>query len=196
MHSPALYWFSAYTDSNIAAGADAPFALLFVRYAPMKTFRAISATATIIVAISCLLSHAIAADKVANFSSLPAGEMTFSTGGCFHFARYELKFRRSPDANLNVVQVLYEWSEKSKSIVATNRVNLGDLKLSKADVRGLDNLLQFYRSSPHGRCTTVETLSIAQRHEGKVTAKEKFTDPSCSYEKKGLMRITDLVRRL
>jgi hypothetical protein len=151
------------------------------------------------VAVACLLSHAAAADQVAAFSSLPTGdelEMTFSTDGCFHSALYELRFSRSPGANVSIVQVQFEWSEKLKSVVSTKRVTLGDLTLSEADVRGLDNLLQFYRSARHNGCTTVEKLSIAQRHDGKITAREQFIDGSCSYERKDLTRIAELVARL
>jgi hypothetical protein len=162
----------------------------------MHTFRIIQIT---MVAVVCFLSRAVAADKVSTFSSLPKGdelEMIFTTSGCFHFATYELKFRRSTDLTVSIVQIEREWSVDGKAFSSTNRVSLGDLTLSKTDVAGLDRLLQFYRSSPRNGCTTVDKISITQRHDSKATTMEQFTDGSCSYERKNLTRIRELVARL
>lgn len=156
-------------------------------------------TQIITVAVVCCLSRAVAADKVSNFSSLAKGdelEMTFTTSGCFHFETYELEFRRSSDLTVSIFQSERVWSAARKAFISTNRVSLGDLTLTETDVEGLDRLLQFYRSSPRNGCTTVDTISISQRHDGKVVATEEFTDGSCSYARKDLTRITALVARL
>ena len=123
-------------------------------------------------------------------------EVIFTTSGCFHFATYELKFLRSTDLTVSIVQLERVWSPARKAFTSTNRVSLGGLTLTKTDVAGLDRLLQFYRSSPRNGCTTVDTISILQRHDGKVAAREQFTDGSCSYERQDLTRITELVARL
>jgi hypothetical protein len=162
----------------------------------MRAFRIISLA---LVAVACFLSRAIAADKVVTFSTLPKGdelEMTFITSGCFHFATYELKFCRSAELTVNVVQIEREWSRDRRMFTSTNRVSLGDLTLTKTDVDGLDKLLKFYRSSPRNGCTTVDEISISQRHNDKLIATEQFTDGSCSYDRKDLTRITTLVARL
>ena len=151
------------------------------------------------VIVACCLLHASAAEKVATFSSLPKDDelhMTFTTSGCFHYASYELTFQRSTDTTVSVVQIEREWSQKLKAFTSTNRVTIGALKLTNADVEGLDRLLQFYRSSPQNGCTTVDAISISQRHDGKVAATEQFIDGSCSYEMKNLTRITALIARL
>ena len=152
----------------------------------------------ILLVLACLVSTAVGADKVATFSSLPEGdelEMNFATTGCFHFAEYDLKFRRTPKPTVSVVQIGYTWSDELKKMTATNRTTLGELTLSKADLKGLDNLLEFYRSPRRGGCTTHERFSISQRHDGTLTATEHFVDLSCSYERKNLLRITELVLR-
>jgi len=162
----------------------------------MHTLRNIQMT---MVAVLCVLSRAAAADKVSTFSSLPKGdelEMTFTTSGCFHFATYELKFHRSTELAVSIVQIERGGLVVGKGHTSTNRVSLGDLTLTEADVAGLDRLLQFYRSSPRDGCTTVDTISVSQHHAGKTTATEQFTDGSCSYARKDLTRISELVARL
>ena len=141
-----------------------------------------------------------AEQKVASFSALPKGdelEVTFRTSGCFHFAAYELTFRRSKDTNVSVTQIIYEGSPEREAITATNRIDLGQLSLSKSDLEGLDKLLRFYRNVPEGRCTTVEGISISQRHEGRTVATEKYVDGSCAADYvKDVRTIPALVKRL
>ena len=152
-----------------------------------------------IVAVLCFRSLAVAADMVAAFSDLPKGdelEMTFDTCGCFHSATFELKFRRSARLTVSVVEVERVWSRDLKTFGSTNRVSLGKLTLRKSDVDGLDQLLRFYRARTLAESTTVDTISISQRHDGKVVATEQFIDRSCSYERKDLTRIMELVTRL
>jgi hypothetical protein len=124
-----------------------------------------------LVAVACVLYQARAADKVAMFSSLPEGdelEMTFTASGCSHFATFELKFHRSESLAVSIVQLEGEWSRDRQVFASTNRVALGDLTLTKADVEGLDKLLGFYRSGPRDGCTTVDKISISQRHDDKI----------------------------
>jgi hypothetical protein len=152
-----------------------------------------------VIAVACFLSRAIAADKVATFAALPKGdelEVTFSTSGCFHYFSYELKFHRSAELEVSVVELVPQWSRDLKRIISTNRVSLGDLTLTQTDVDGLDHLLAFYRSRRRGTCTTVDKIAICQRHEGRMAAREHFTDGSCSNDRKDVTRITELVARL
>lgn len=161
-----------------------------VRKTGMYTHRIILLT----LASVCFLTRAIAADHVATFSGLPKGDelqMTFTTSGCFHYASYELTFRHPAETTVNIVQIEPEWSQNP-----SNHITLGELSLTKADVEGLDRLLQFYRSGPGKGCTTVDKISISQHHDGKITATEQFIDGSCSYDRKELTRITALVDKL
>lgn len=129
--------------------------------------------------------HARAADKVATLADLPKGdqlEMSFISSGCFHRYAYDLTFRRAIETTVSITQ---------------NRVGLGQLTLSKADVDGLDELVRFYRSSSPGNCTTRNSITISQRHDGEIVATEKYTDDSCAtYNMKGVTNISALVQRL
>jgi hypothetical protein len=150
-------------------------------------------------AVICLASPVVAANQVVTFSSLPKGDLlqiAFMSSGCFHFVSYELKFRVTPEPIVGVTRVEPKWSDDRKRFTSTNRVNLGNLTLAKTDLQGLDRLLAFYRSGPRSGCTTVDKISISQIHRGITTATEQFTDGSCSYDRKDLIRITDLVARL
>jgi hypothetical protein len=141
----------------------------------------------------------ISRDKAGTFSSLPKDDelqLTFTTHGCFHYGRYELTFHRSIDTTVSIVHIEVEWSPKLEQFTPIDRVPLGELTLTKTDVSGLDHLIEFYRSGPGKGCTTVDEISVVQRHEGEVTSRERFTDGSCSYDKKDLTRITELVARL
>jgi hypothetical protein len=147
----------------------------------------------------CILSRTEAADKVASFSELSKGDelhMTFTTSGCFHYASYELTFRRSAEITVSIVQFERKWSPKLKAYTSTNRITLGELSLTRGDVEGLDRLLHYYRSSPGDGCTTVDKVSISQRHDEKVVASEQFVDGSCFPARMDMTKITELIVRL
>jgi len=161
----------------------------------MNILRIIPLAMTVI----CCLSRAQAADNVATFSELPERDelqMAFTTSGCFHYASYELTFRRSTEFAVTVVKMEGEWSRDLKTLNSTNRVTLGELTLTNADLKGLDHLLRFYRSGPRDGCTTVDKISISQHHDDKVIAAEQFMDGSCSYDRKNMTRIRELIARL
>lgn len=143
------------------------------------------------------------AEKVAKFASLGKSEelvLTFTTTGCFHFASYQLTVRRDAKAadliGVKIVQTK-QMNAPGGGPESKEPVELGELKLTKADLEGLDNLIDFYRSGPKNTCTTVDEITISYRHEGKEVATEKFKDGSCStHDKKELTRIADLIARL
>src|SRR3954463_11952725 len=153
----------------------------------------------VVLAIACLASCARGGDKVATFTSLPKGDelrITFASSGCFHYFSYDLKFSYSPEPNLRVAWNHRILSADRKAFISTNLVSVGRLTLTKSDLNGLDRLISFYRSGPQRECTTVDTISISQIHAGKTMPTEQFTDGSCSDDRKGLTRITEVVRRL
>ncbi len=138
-------------------------------------------------------------DRAGMFASLPKDDelqLTFTTHGCFHYSRYELTFHRSIETTVSIVQVEVEWSPKLEQFTPVNRIPLGELTLTKSDVLGLDHLIEFYRSGPGNGCTTVDEIMVVQRHEGEVMVSERFTDGSCSRDKRDMIRITELVARV
>jgi hypothetical protein len=132
--------------------------------------------------------HAKAANDVATLENLPKGdqlEVSFNSSGCFHHRTYNLTFHRATETTVSISDV-------------RRRKELGQLPLSKSDVDGFDRLVRFYKSivAP-GNCTTGDSITISQRHEGKIIATEKYSDDTCStYNMKDVTRILDLVRRL
>src|SRR5262245_38518960 len=161
----------------------------------MNTLRIIPLAMT----VTCCLSRAPAADKVATFSELPRRDelrVAFTTSGCFHYASYELMFRQWAEFAVTVVEIEREWSRDFKALKSTNLVTFGELTLTNADLQGLDHLLRFYRSGPRDGCTTVDKISISQHHDDEVIAAEQFMDGSCFYDQKNMTRIRELIARL
>jgi hypothetical protein len=159
----------------------------------MKAF-----TCCFVLLVSC--GALLASDSVGTFSALPHGEemqVGFQSVGCFHSLTYELSFRRASEAIVSVAKVEYGWSQERHVITATNRVELGELTLSEAELAGLDRLLRYYRASHTGGCTTRDVIVFSRRRDGRIVATEQFTDDSCAtYDMKDLVTIPALVQRL
>lgn len=135
----------------------------------------------LIAAACCLYVHA--AEKVATFSSLPATdtlEVRFTSSGCFHFYTFDFLFHRGAASSVTVVSVTQQWSVKKKKYIDKSREKLGNVQLTDADLKGLDELLNFYRSQPGGGCTTVDHITVSQLRDGKAVATEQFVDGSCA----------------
>jgi hypothetical protein len=121
----------------------------------------------------------ISPDKAVTFSSLPMTdtlEVRFSSRGCFHFYTYDFSFRHGATSMVSVVSVGHEWSEEEKEYVEMSRENLGQVQLTESHLMRLDELLRFYRSQPHGSCTTVDTITLTQARDGKILGREQFID--------------------
>jgi len=150
--------------------------------------------------LACCCLQAGSIDKVATFSALPEGDellITLKGEGCFSSSTYEFQFRRTNGLSVTVTQVEgIWWTAGQTNVNYTNDVRLGDLRLTRSDAEGLDRLLQFYRAGPDGGCTSVDTITIRQRHAGKIVATEQFTDGSCSYDRKDLTWLPELIFRL
>lgn len=131
--------------------------------------------------------HARTADEVAALADLPKGdqlEISFASDGCRHSRAYNLTFRRATETTVFITN-------------AKKQAESGQLTLSKDDVDGLDRLVRFYRSRSPGNCTTSDSITISQRHEGKIVATEEYTDDSCAtHTMTGVTTIPALVRRL
>jgi hypothetical protein len=96
-----------------------------------------------------------------------------------------------------VAAVRQEWSNTKRQLSDVGRAELGQVTLTDSDLKGLDEVLRFYRSSPRGGCTTEDTITISQVRDGKTVATERFTDDSCStYQMKGITTFSEIVRRL
>jgi hypothetical protein len=113
----------------------------------------------------------------------------YHTRGCFHEARYGFRFS---GAALNQVEIFSLPSENNDA----PRQRIGTLELTKADLRGINSLLNFYRSGPRGNCSKIDTIKITWHRDGKEIATESFTDSSCSMELNGMLPLHHLVSRV
>ncbi len=149
----------------------------------------------LITAGHCLCAHAT--DTIATFSSLPTSdslEIRFTSRGCFHFYTYDFVFRH---ASVSVASVTQQWSKKKQQYIETSREMLGQVQLTDADIKRLDELLRFYRSQRDNGCTTVDTITFSQLRDGKTIATEQFVDGSCSIDTtNSFATLPEIARRL
>ena len=144
-------------------------------------------------------SFALAGDLI-SFQQLPASDsihVTFTSTGCFHFVTYEFDFQRAATMTAKVTQVELRWNEAQKRQEEAKRIPLGTVKLSEAEIAGLDRLFTFYRSKKPGGCTTVDQITATQKNGDAVKATESFTDRTCAtYDMKNLTRLTTIAAKL
>lgn len=152
-------------------------------------------TALILVTGLC----AFASDKVATFSSLPRTdtiEIRFNSSGCFHDYTYDYTFQIGTTSSVSIASVKQTWSLKNKRI-EESRSALGIVPLTATDLKGLDELLQFYRSEPAGGCTTVDRVTVSQLRNGKPIATEQFIDRTCcALDTNRFTTLPEIARRL
>jgi hypothetical protein len=161
--------------------------------------RPILAVAIISLVTGWLVRRTTLADRITTFSSLTkddALDMEFRSIGCFHHNVYELKFRRSGDLHVKVTQLVETWSYGKNDFITRERIDLGEMALTKADETGLDRLLEFYRSRPEFGSMTSDEMFVTQRHEGWFSAKERLQDYSGRKDEEGRTSIQSLIARL
>jgi hypothetical protein len=144
---------------------------------------------TCVLASLALAGSVLAAEPI-SFRKLPDGdtiEVTFQSFGCFHQAAHALDFARGKEMTVDILSLVPPKRGKA----------LGKITVSDRDLAGLDRLMKFYRSKQPGGCTTVDTIGVVQKHDGKVVAEEKYTDSTCAtYDKKDLTLFSALISRL
>ncbi len=124
------------------------------------------------------------------FSELKQGEsiaIDFVSSGCFHHEHYELVFRRDRELQVTIREAQIVW-EGNKVASESFRL-LKSRNLNDQEAKGLDALLEFYRSKPRAAFTTIDTITVSHSHPAGDLTIEKFTDASGTY-----MIIEDLVK--
>jgi hypothetical protein len=131
--------------------------------------RLVSSCAVALLAIAAASRYSGAAEVI-DFSKLPQGDtirVEYRSAGCFHFCTNTLEFVRSRSTRVTLL---------TNSSPAQNSATL---PLTPEEVRGLDQLLEFYRQPRPGGCTTVDTIVFTRLRGNSVVATETFTDASC-----------------
>jgi hypothetical protein len=173
----------------------------------------------IVITFGCISFIALDTDNinpsVDTFSKLPATDtlhVLYSSQGCFGGSAYELTFRRGSTTTATVASGIRDSSAEnklfwSKLLDIPNPFspkkrqkqpdrNLGQVTLTNSDLKGLDELLRFYRSSRSDGCTSTDEIEISPIRDSKTIAIEKFTDESCGpYKIKNVKTFSEIARR-
>jgi hypothetical protein len=135
--------------------------------------------------IACALQCAAATNKVAPFSALPEVdkiEILWLEIDCLSSTTaYEFTFQASTNASMSLVRlhdppIRYLGMTNLIGLFAsfTNRIPMGRLALTKADLRALDLLLDCYRKAPPRQSTGCLYVVVIQRRQGQIVASERF----------------------
>ena len=139
------------------------------------------------------------------FSQLQPGDrihVHFRSIGCLHNVAYTFDFERGARTTVRIASLGRAWSPLTPDFDTQSPHLLGTLTLSPRDIRGLDRLVQFYRTHPDGFCSTAEEITIKyptyrNDHSDAVILTERYTDLSCdSYHLPGLTTLPSLAQRL
>jgi len=126
--------------------------------------------------------------EIGNISSLKNYHkmvIQYQSIGCFHNKCYIFKFKG------NLVSIYRNTS------VYQEEEKLGELLLSKRDIKGLDILLYFFSKNRTMGCTTTESITIKVMIGSLVIQKYNFSDSSCNmHEPKGILSFNSLLERL
>ena len=122
-----------------------------------------------------------AADKVIMFSDLAEGDELFVKlvlSGCFHHSAYEFTFRRGKSFTVEIAQIEEKRLRPDKEYERISSRRIGDLTLTDAEVKELDQMLTYYRSGPRGSGSHFCELWLTPRREGETSATEYLSDSS------------------
>jgi hypothetical protein len=134
-----------------------------------------------------------------NFSRMEDGdrvEITLHSTGCFHntISYYEV---RKSGADSFFTEYAITW-DKSVPKKVVEKKAVGELKLTKSDIDGLDALLGFYRGKREGSSTTQVSLLFEYYEKGTQIGVESLLDGSGGFgleERKDLTSFRKLTER-
>lgn len=142
--------------------------------------------------IACLLSLAKASAGELAFATMEDGdkvEITYTSKGCFHDERSYYEVSRTGGVS-TFTQYAITWDKAIPPRMLGKKVT-GELKLTQADIAGLDALLRFYRGKKDACSTTQDTLVVEYYEGSKRVGSEKLQDESGAY---GLEKRKDVVQ--
>src|SRR5678816_2129569 len=103
---------------------------------------------SLFVLISTFRVPLLASERGTRFTKLPNGDtirMVYRSQGCFGGSSYELLFKRGTDFSVTISSLTIRPAYEDRP-AQTNTTLIGEVKLSEAELRGLDKLLMFYLS--------------------------------------------------
>jgi|ERR1017187_2951514 hypothetical protein len=150
--------------------------------------------------IGCVLVVVAAEEKLRLFAGLQKQdviEVRMATSCCLPLdATYLLRFEGAPHTQVVVTELEHGALQGGTLVVDTNRIDLGHLRLTEADLAGLDRLIEFYHTKHDNICTVNDRIKIIEERDGKVIATEEFTDNACSILETNYMTFHTIIGRL
>jgi hypothetical protein len=155
----------------------------------MKTLRA---TLFVIALIAFFSSTVFIAAAELSFAAMEDGdrvEITHSSKGCFHDTTLYYEVSRRDGASV-FIQYAISWEKSIPPKVAERKV-IGELKLTKSEIDGLDAFLRFYRGKKEASSTTQSSLLVEYFGRSKRVGVENLHDGSMGH---GLENRKDVVQ--
>lgn len=121
--------------------------------------------------------------EISNFTDLASGDsilIDMVSDGCFNHDHYQFTFGRLPVPTVSILEFEDRWDGNKR--VGKETIYRGSLALTEKDLKGLDNLLSFYRGPIGDGCTTVDKVTLKQLREGHVVTSESVEDASCGLD--------------
>lgn len=154
----------------------------------MKTVRAISRILALVAFLSCVPNASAGELGIATMEDGDKVEITHTSVGCFHNETLFYEVRRSAGETI-FTQYAITWEKANPTKIAEKKV-LGEIKLTKSEVSGLDGLLRFFRGKKEANSTTQDSLLVEYYEGSKRVGTEKLQDESGGY---GLEKRKDVV---
>lgn len=124
-----------------------------------------------------------ASAETLSVAALKANEkivVTYSSSGCFHSFTKVYTISAGAEKTFEAEDLVQKWNQEKQKREVIEVVKQGSLSLSENEAVGLDLLFEFYRSNPGGGCTTVDSVQVTYRRDGREIGAESFIDGSCS----------------
>lgn len=122
------------------------------------------------------------AEQRGTFSTLQDGDMLYvrlRTRSCFGGGCFAFTFQRDSSFSVMIAEVPRSWTAPNSFVGDSRATVFGVVPLSRKDVKGLDALFAWYRTSPGLGCTTVDSVTSTLLRHGKPVTTETFVDGSC-----------------
>ncbi|WP_338684232.1 hypothetical protein [Haloferula helveola] len=141
---------------------------------------------------SLLLLLPVAADENwLTASAIPEGatlKVEYTSSGCFHHERARFEFR-----NGSVKVWKYVPKEDQEKIEWEAKL-IGEKKLVKAEIEGLDLLFAYYQAGNRGGCTTVDRIGMTLVEGKRVLREENHVDATChADDRPGVLTLDELL---
>lgn len=140
-----------------------------------------------IVFTACTSTKTLESKKALDYDKLL---VNYSSNGCFHHINYQFSFVKN---KVLASEKIAQWKKDWNSEDAFNE--LGSLTLSDLDMKGLDNLLDFYKTNKKTGCTTKNHIEYKYFKAGKLIKSTEYLDASCTNDT-SLFTFPELANRL